>query len=69
MAAFLLISFAAGAILAIPVWIVRQHVGARGGLRLARDFDPRDAMPCDLDPVALHGRLLPPPGVDGEVRS
>jgi hypothetical protein len=69
MAAFFLISFAAGAVLAIPVWIVRQHVGARGALRVARDFDPRNATPCDLEPVALHGRLLPPPDGDGEVRS
>lgn len=57
MAALFLISFAFGAVLAIPVWIVRQH-GAGRGLRLGRQFEPRDVVPCMLEPVALNGRLL-----------
>lgn len=59
MAALLLISFVAGIVLAIPVWIVRQHTGLRRGLRVGRDFDPHEAVPCEIEPVALDGRLLP----------
>jgi hypothetical protein len=67
MAAFLLICFAAGVVLAIPVWIVRQHTGSRRGLRLARGFDPRDAVSCNIEPVALNARLLSPSEIDTEV--
>ncbi|MEA3083086.1 MAG: hypothetical protein QOC89_783 [Paraburkholderia sp.] len=56
---FLLICFAAGLILAIPVWIVWQRAGSRRGLAAIRHFDPRDAVPCDIEPVALRARLLP----------
>ncbi|GLU33881.1 hypothetical protein WKR88_16995 [Trinickia caryophylli] len=59
MAALLLISFIAGIVLAIPVWIVRQHTGSRRGLRVSREFDPREAVPCEIEPVVLEGRLLP----------
>lgn len=60
MIALLLVSFAAGVMLAIPVWIVSQR--SRPGVRLARRFDPRDVVPCELDPVVLDGRLLPRAG-------
>ncbi|MFL9907290.1 hypothetical protein [Paraburkholderia sp. RL17-337-BIB-A] len=56
---FLLICFAAGLLLAIPVWIVWQRAGSRRGLAAIRHFDPRDAVPCDIEPVALRARLLP----------
>ncbi|MFL9902691.1 hypothetical protein PQR75_07225 [Paraburkholderia fungorum] len=56
---FLLICFAAGLILAIPVWVVWQRAGSRRGLAAIRHFDPRDAVPCDIEPVALRARLLP----------
>lgn len=56
---FLSICFAAGLILAIPVWIVWQRAGSRRGLAAIRHFDPRDAVPCDIEPVALRARLLP----------
>jgi hypothetical protein len=56
---FLLTCFAAGLILAVPVWIVWQRAGARRGLAAMRGFDPRDAVRCDIEPVALRARLLP----------
>jgi hypothetical protein len=56
---FLLICFAAGLLLAIPVWIVWQRAGSRRGLAAMRRFDPRDAVPCDIEAVALRARLLP----------
>jgi hypothetical protein len=56
---FLLTCFAAGLILAVPVWIVWQRAGARSGLAAMRGFDPRDAVRCDIEPVALRARLLP----------
>jgi hypothetical protein len=56
---FLLTYFAIGLILAVPVWIVWQLAGSRRGLAAMRGFDPRDAVRCDLEPVALRARLLP----------
>jgi hypothetical protein len=67
MTPFLLICFAAGVVLAIPVWIVRRHAGSHRGLRLARGFDPSDAVPCNIEPVALNARLLSLPEIDAEV--
>ncbi|SIT43140.1 conserved hypothetical protein [Paraburkholderia ribeironis] len=58
---FLLTCFAAGLILAVPVWIVWQRADARRGLAAMRGFDPRDAVPCGIEPVALRARLLPDP--------
>ncbi|WP_425468972.1 hypothetical protein [Paraburkholderia panacisoli] len=56
---FLLTYFAIGLILAVPVWIVWQRAGSRRGLAAMRRFDPRDAVRCDIEPVALRARLLP----------
>lgn len=56
---FLLTYFAIGLMLAIPVWIVWQRAGSRRGLAVMRGFDPRDAVRCDIEPVALRARLLP----------
>lgn len=57
---FLLMSFAAGVVLAIPFLLVRQRTGSRrGASRVLRHFDPRDAVRCEIEPVALDGRLLP----------
>jgi hypothetical protein len=56
---FLLTYFAIGLILAIPVWIIWQRAGSRRGLGAMRGFDPRDAVRCDIEPVALRARLLP----------
>jgi hypothetical protein len=58
---FLLTCFAAGLILAVPVWIVWQRASTRRGLAGMRGFDPRDAVPCAIEPVALRARLLPDP--------
>ncbi|MGG1948694.1 hypothetical protein AB1286_28460 [Trinickia sp. NRRL B-1857] len=56
---FLLFCFAAGIVIAVPVWIVSQRFGARRGLQAARRFNPDDAVPCVIEPVALKGRLMP----------
>jgi hypothetical protein len=56
---FLLLCFAAGIVIAVPVWIVFQRFGSRRGLLAARGFDPDDAVPCVIEPVALKGRLMP----------
>ncbi|ANB71976.1 hypothetical protein [Paraburkholderia phytofirmans] len=56
---FLLICFVAGLILAIPVWIVWQRAGSHRGLAAMRRFDPSNAVPCEIEPVALRARLLP----------
>ena len=56
---FLLLCFAAGIVMAVPLWVVSQRFGARRGLRDARGFDPADAVPCVIEPVALKGRLMP----------
>ncbi|WP_116138559.1 hypothetical protein [Trinickia diaoshuihuensis] len=64
---FLLLCFAAGIVIAVPVWIVSQRFGARRGLQAARRFNPDDAVPCVIEPVALKGRLMPDlDDVDGE---
>lgn len=56
---FLLTCFAAGLLIAVPVWIVWQRVGSQRALAAMRGFDPRDAVRCDIEPVALRARLLP----------
>jgi hypothetical protein len=56
---FLLLCFVAGIVIAIPVWIISQRLGARRGLHAARHFNPDDAVPCMIEPVALKGRLMP----------
>ncbi|MEZ2353099.1 hypothetical protein [Caballeronia sp. RCC_10] len=55
----LLIFAVMGALAGVPVWIVWQRRSARSGLIAARRFDPRDAVPCRIEAVALNGRLLP----------
>ncbi|WP_206956398.1 hypothetical protein [Trinickia acidisoli] len=59
MISFLSMCFAVGIVLAIPVWIVSQRFGARRGMQAARRFNPDDAVPCVIEPVALKGRLMP----------
>jgi hypothetical protein len=59
MIVFLSICFAAGIAIAIPVWIVSQRFGTRRGLHEARRFNPEDAVPYRIEPVALKGRLMP----------
>lgn len=59
MTPFLAACFMAGIIIAIPVWIISQRFGSRRGVAAARRFDPRDAVPCVIEPVALKGRLMP----------
>ncbi|APA85224.1 hypothetical protein BJG93_07365 [Paraburkholderia sprentiae WSM5005] len=54
-----LMCFVAGMVVGLPVWIVWQRVGARRGLAAMRGFNPRDAVPCGIEPVALRARLLP----------
>jgi hypothetical protein len=56
---WVLMCFVAGVLIAVPVWIVWQRAGARRGLAGLRGFDPRDAVPCEIEPVALHARLVP----------
>ncbi|QND94526.1 hypothetical protein SY91_01928 [Burkholderia cenocepacia] len=63
MIAELVIGFVVGIVIAVPVWIVAQHLGIGRGFHAPRGIDRRDAVPCELVPVALRGRLLP--GVGG----
>ncbi|RQU18652.1 hypothetical protein DF153_24555 [Burkholderia cenocepacia] len=60
----LVIGFIVGIVIAVPVWIVAQHLGIGSGFHAPRGIDRRDAVPCELVPVALRGRLLP--GAGGE---
>ncbi|CAI8694599.1 hypothetical protein BTK96_005232 [Burkholderia pyrrocinia] len=70
MIAELVIGFIVGIVIAVPVWIVAQHLGIGRSFQAPRGIDRRDAVPCELVPVALRGRLLPDaePGAehDGE---
>ncbi|KVH32098.1 hypothetical protein [Burkholderia cepacia] len=59
MIAELVIGFVVGIAIAVPVWIVAQHLGIGRGFHAPRGIDRRDAVPCELVPVALRGRLLP----------
>jgi hypothetical protein len=59
MIAVIVIGFIAGIVIAVPVWIVAQHLGVGRGFQAPRSIDRRDAVPCELVPVALRGRLLP----------
>ncbi|CAD6507655.1 hypothetical protein [Paraburkholderia metrosideri] len=63
---FLLTCFAVGILVAIPLWIVWQRLGSRRALAAMRGFDPRDAVPCDIEAVALGARLLPDAPHTGE---
>ncbi|KVF62100.1 hypothetical protein WJ15_16240 [Burkholderia cepacia] len=62
MIAELVIGFIVGITIAVPVWIVAQHLGIGRGFQAPRGIDRRDAVPCELVPVALRGRLLPDAG-------
>ncbi|AOI82190.1 hypothetical protein WK90_10385 [Burkholderia cepacia] len=62
MIAELVIGFIVGIAIAVPVWIVAQHLGIGRGFQAPRGIDRRDAVPCELVPVALRGRLLPDAG-------
>ncbi|WP_175820063.1 hypothetical protein [Burkholderia sp. BCC0419] len=64
MIAELVIGFIVGIAIAVPVWIVAQHLGIGRGFHAPRGIDRRDAVPCELVPVALRGRLLPGVGDD-----
>lgn len=64
MIAELVIGFIVGIVIAVPVWIVAQHLGIDRGFHAPRGIDRRDAVPCELVPVALRGRLLPGAGGD-----
>ncbi len=55
---WLVVSFLFGIVLAVPLWWVLGRSGARGRLREARSVALRDAVPCMLEPVVLHGHLL-----------
>ncbi len=59
MIAFVFGCFVAGIFIAIPVWILSQHYGARRGLDTVRGFDPEAAVPCVIEPVVLKGRWMP----------
>ncbi|KWH50348.1 hypothetical protein [Burkholderia anthina] len=65
MIAELVIGFIVGIVIAVPVWIVAQHLGIGRGFHAPRGIDRRDAVPCELVPVALRGRMLPGAGGDG----
>jgi hypothetical protein len=70
----LLISVLLGALAGVPAWIVWQRGSVRHGMAAARRFDPRDAVPCRIEAVALDARLVPdadaPPVADSaEARS
>ncbi|WP_322088628.1 hypothetical protein [Burkholderia sp. BCC1999] len=59
MIAALVIGFIGGIVIAVPVWIIAQHLGIGRGFHAPRGIDRHDAVPCELVPVALRGRLLP----------
>lgn len=59
MIAFVGLCAIVGVIIAIPVWILWQRLSTRRGLHAARGFNPDDAVPCVMEPVALNGRLMP----------
>ncbi|PRE66653.1 hypothetical protein [Burkholderia multivorans] len=59
MIAELVIGFFVGIAIAVPVWIVAQHLGVGRGFQAPRGLGRRDAVPCTLVPVVLRGRLLP----------
>jgi hypothetical protein len=61
-----LVCFVAGVLVALPLWIVWQRVGGRRALAAMRGFDPRDAVPCGIEPVALRTRLVPAHGTSQE---
>jgi hypothetical protein len=54
-----LICFVAGVVVAIPLWLIRQRSGALSGLQAASGLATRGAAPGALEPVVLHGRMLP----------
>ncbi|MPV56111.1 hypothetical protein CFB46_10845 [Burkholderia sp. HI2761] len=58
----LVIGFIVGIAIAVPVWVVAQHLGVGRGFHAPRGIDRRDAVPCELVPVVLRGRLLPGAG-------
>lgn len=66
MIAELVIGFIAGIAIAVPVWLVAQHLGFGRGFHAPRGLQRRDAVPCELVPVALRGRLLPDADRAGE---
>ncbi|MDR5784811.1 hypothetical protein QCE63_36070 [Caballeronia sp. LZ065] len=55
----LLFSVMIGALAGVPAWMIWQRASARRGLADLRGFDPRDAVSCMIEPVALNARLLP----------
>ncbi|MBR8361432.1 hypothetical protein KDW10_29310 [Burkholderia vietnamiensis] len=59
MIAELVIGFVVGIAIAIPVWIVAQHLGVGRRFQAPGGLARRDAFACELVPVALRGRLLP----------
>ncbi|MBY8609985.1 hypothetical protein [Burkholderia arboris] len=62
MIAVLVIGFIVGIVIAVPVWIIAQHLGIGRGFHAPRGIDRHGAIPCELVPVALRGRLLPGAG-------
>lgn len=62
MIAELVIGFVVGIAIAVPVWIIAQHLGLGRGFHAPRGLHRRDTVPCELVPVALRGRLLPEAG-------
>ncbi|MGU7779726.1 hypothetical protein [Burkholderia sp. PU8-34] len=59
MIADIVIGFVVGIAIAVPVWIVAQHLGLGRSFHAPRRIDRHDAVPCEIVPVALRGRLLP----------
>lgn len=55
---FLLICLGGGALAAVPLWVIWQHVGARSGIDAARRFDMRDTVECHIEAVALRAQLV-----------
>lgn len=66
MIAELVMGFVVGIAIAVPVWIVVQHLGIGRGFHAPRGIGRHDAVPCEIVPVALRGRLLPDASRTGE---
>ena len=55
----IVIGFVVGVAIAVPIWIVARHLGFGRSFHAPRRIDRHEAVPCDIVPVALRGRLLP----------
>jgi len=56
---FIVIGFMVGIVIAVPLWFIAQHLGVGRGFHPPRRIDRHGAVPCEIVPVVLRGRLVP----------